>query len=222
MLFTAHTENEICATTVLDNSETFETHTIRIRHVNGASCVFGLVWDKFDGTWSTVSTVPSENLHYQMVGRIKSLAPETARRASPTEIRRLFSEISRGNVLMITGAELSTKSGLWDYRRPGREMRRTPMHAQDFANNPISRKKYWAHSFAGYKVFAGAVPNLAHYAQDDLYQYRPEQLSAHITQNADDLLQRAGAVPKALIELHGTMAHITCGACGAEESRAAF
>ena len=157
-----------------------------------------------------------------MVARIKSLAPEAARRASPNEIRRLVSELSRGNVLVITGAGLSTESGLRDYRSPGREMRRRPMHAQDFANNPISRQKYWARSFAGYEVLGDAAPNRAHYALADLHRYRPDQFSAHITQNVDGLLQRAGAAPKTLIELHGTLAHITCGACGAEESRAAF
>ena len=53
-----------------------------------------------------------QNLHKQMVASFKSLAPEAARRASPNEIRRLVSELSRGNVLVITGAGLSTESGL--------------------------------------------------------------------------------------------------------------
>ncbi len=157
-----------------------------------------------------------------MAMRLKSLAPEAARRASPNEIRQLVSELSRGNVLIITGAGLSTESGLRDYRSPGREMRRTPMHAQDFANNASSRRKYWARSFAGYEVMGDAAPNRAHYALAELHRHRPHQFGAHITQNVDGLLQRAGATPKTLIELHGTLAHVRCGACGATESRAAF
>ena len=103
------------------------------------------------------------------MARIKSLAPEAARTASPNDIRQLVSELSRGIVLVITGAGLSTDSGLCDNCRPGREMRRTPVHAQDFANNPISRQNYWSISFEGYKVLGDAAPNRAHYALDNLY-----------------------------------------------------
>ena len=124
--------------------------------------------------------------------------------------------------MVITGAGFSTESGLCDYRSPGREMRRTPMHARDFANNSISRQNYWTRSFAGYKVLGNAAPNRGHYTLADLYRYRPDQSSAHIMQNVDGLLQRAGTSPKALIELHGTLGHINCGACGDEESSAIF
>ena len=118
-----------------------------------------------------------------MAARIKSLASEAARKESPNEIRRLVSELSYGNVLVVTGAELSTESGLCDYRSPRIEMRRTPMHEQDFANNPISGQKYWARSFAGYKVSGHAAPNRAHYAQADLYRCRPDQFSARMYRN---------------------------------------
>ena len=62
-----------------------------------------------------------------------------------------------------------------------------------------------------------AAINRADYALTGLHRYRPEQFSAHITQNVNGLLQGAGAAPKTLIELHGTLAHITFGPCGAKE-----
>ena len=64
------------------------------------------------------------------------------------------------------------------------------------------------------------APNRAHYALADSYRYRPGQFSGYIMQNVDGLLPCVGIVPKTLIELHGTSAHITCGAFGAEESSA--
>ena len=75
-----------------------------------------------------------------MVERIKLVAPEAARRASPNEILWLFSELSSGNVLVITGTGLPTESRIHDDRIPEREMRRIPMHAQDFTSNPNQDK----------------------------------------------------------------------------------
>lgn len=135
------------------------------------------------------------------------------------EIRSLCVALLRGNVTLLSGAGLSTESGLRDYRSPGRELRRTPMTATEFMGSAESRKRYWARSFAGYDALATATPNRAHIALAALHGAHGDQFRAHVTQNVDGLLQRAGAVPSTLVELHGGLSHAVCDECGALEPR---
>lgn len=146
------------------------------------------------------------------------LLPQGAPLATYSEIRALSSALSRGKVTILSGAGLSTESGLRDYRSPGRELRRKPMTASEFASSATNRKRYWARSFSGYDSLASARPNRAHRALALLH--RNENFGQHVTQNVDGLLQLAGAPLQSLIELHGSLSHAACEKCGASEHRA--
>ena len=112
----------------------------------------------------------------------------------------------RGRPLVVlTGAGLSTDSGIPDYRGPG-SVARTPMTYQEFRSGPAARQRYWARSHLGWSRMRRAVPNAGHLA---LARLAPELL---ITQNVDGLHERAGT-PR-LVALHGRIADVVCLDCG--------
>lgn len=96
------------------------------------------------------------------------------------------------------------------------------MSASQFAGSAKARRRYWARSYFGYEHYGQAAPNRAHQALAALHNNLPSQFPTHITQNVDNLLQRAGGRPNQLIELHGTLAHVVCNECGAQEHRPLF
>jgi NAD-dependent SIR2 family protein deacetylase len=121
-----------------------------------------------------------------------------------------------GNVVVLTGAGLSTDSGIPDYRGPTGSLRRhAPMTYQAFVGDPIARHRYWARSYLGWRQIASARPNAGHHAVADLQA--SGRLSGIITQNVDGLHQAAGA--RDVIELHGGLDRVICLGCGAAESR---
>ncbi len=122
-------------------------------------------------------------------------------------------------LLVLTGAGLSTPSGIPDYRdRAGRWKHPRPLLYQDFVSRRAARCRYWARSLAGWGPFAAARPNPGHRALAALEA--AGRVAALITQNVDGLHQRAGS--RRVIELHGSLARVRCLACGAWGSRAAF
>lgn len=123
--------------------------------------------------------------------------------------------IAGGNVLVLSGAGLSTESGIPDYRGPtGRARRAEPMTYQTFRGSAAARRRYWARSYQGWRHIARAAPNAGHDAVAGL-QSRG-LLSGIITQNVDGLHQAAGA--QEVIELHGSLDRVVCLDCG-ERSR---
>lgn len=114
-------------------------------------------------------------------------------------------------LVVLTGAGLSTDSGIPDYRGPGAPDR-TPMTYQEFVSGPAARQRYWARSHLGWGRMGGAEPNPGHRA---LARLAPELL---ITQNVDGLHERAGT-PR-LVALHGRIADVVCLDCRAGSSRA--
>ncbi|MBB3043034.1 Sir2 family NAD-dependent protein deacetylase [Nocardioides soli] len=116
-------------------------------------------------------------------------------------------------LVVLTGAGLSTDSGIPDYRGPGAPDR-TPMTYQEFVSGPAARQRYWARSHLGWGRMGGAEPNPGHRA---LARLAPELL---ITQNVDGLHERAGT-PR-LVALHGRIADVVCLDCRAGSSRAAL
>ncbi|GAB3609616.1 MULTISPECIES: SIR2 family protein [Humibacter] len=112
-------------------------------------------------------------------------------------------------VAVLTGAGISTDSGIPDYRGEGAP-RRTPMSFSQFLADARSRKRYWAGSHLGYTRFSAAEPNAGHFALADLEA--AGVVSGVITQNVDGLHTRAGS--RRVVPLHGTMDRVLCLRCG--------
>ena len=112
--------------------------------------------------------------------------------AADAEVGRLADLVAAGDVMVLSGAGLSTESGIPDYRGPTGALRRgLPMTYQTFTGDPVARQRYWARSQLGWRVIARAVPNAGHRAVAAL-QHRG-LLSAVVTQNVDGLHQAGGA-----------------------------
>ena len=117
---------------------------------------------------------------------------------------------------MLSGAGLSTESGIPDYRGPtGLARPASPMTYQVFVGEAAARRRYWARSYLGWRQIALARPNAGHHAVADLQ--RAGLIDGIITQNVDGLHQAAGAT--GVIELHGGLTHVICLSCGVPESR---
>ncbi|WP_432476549.1 Sir2 family NAD-dependent protein deacetylase [Nocardioides sp. GXQ0305] len=117
----------------------------------------------------------------------------------------------RGRPLVVlTGAGLSTDSGIPDYRGPGTP-RRQPMTYQQFVSGPEARQRYWARVHTGFGRFSEAAPNPGHRA---LATLDPELL---ITQNVDGLHEAAGS--RHLVALHGRLSDVVCLDCRRTSAR---
>ncbi|MGW0103581.1 NAD-dependent protein deacetylase [Nocardia sp. NPDC003354] len=119
--------------------------------------------------------------------------------------------VAAGDVVVLSGAGLSTESGIPDYRGPsGASRRHTPMTYQEFTRDPLARRRYWARSHLGWQTIARAAPNEGHRAVARLQA--AGLLGGIITQNVDGLHTAAGAT--GVIELHGRLDEVTCLDCG--------
>ncbi len=120
-------------------------------------------------------------------------------------------------LFVLTGAGISTDSGIPGYRdAQGQWQRSPPVTLQAFLGSHAARQRYWARSMVGWPVAAQAQPNAAHVAVAELG--RRGHLAALVTQNVDGLHQRAGT--DGAIELHGSLREAVCLACGARHDRA--
>lgn len=134
-----------------------------------------------------------------------------------TGISRLTERVAGGGVLVLSGAGLSTESGIPDYRGPtGRARAATPMTYQEFVGSAAARQRYWARSHTGWRTIMRAQPNAGHRAVADLQG--AGLLVGVITQNVDGLHQAAGA--REVIELHGGLDRVLCLDCGQRMTRA--
>jgi NAD-dependent SIR2 family protein deacetylase len=123
--------------------------------------------------------------------------------------------VADGGVLVLSGAGLSTESGIPDYRGEGGSLRKhTPMTYEEFTTSPAGRQRYWARSHVGWRTIARARPNAGHRAVTRLR----EKLSGVITQNVDGLHQAAGS--QEVVELHGGLDRVVCLGCGLLSPRA--
>jgi NAD-dependent SIR2 family protein deacetylase len=118
-----------------------------------------------------------------------------------------------GHAVVLTGAGLSTDSGIPDYRGPT-AIARSPMTFQEFTASPANQRRYWARSFVGWTRMAHAEPNAGHRALSIL---DPTLL---ITQNVDGLHERAGS--RRMVALHGRIADVVCLRCRRTLPREAF
>jgi NAD-dependent SIR2 family protein deacetylase len=118
--------------------------------------------------------------------------------------------VARGEVAVLTGAGISTESGIPDYRgETGRQRPATPMTYQEFTGSPASRQRYWARSHLGWRFITGVAPNDGHRAVANLQDQG--LLTGIVTQNVDGLHQAAGATD--VNELHGALDRVVCLSC---------
>ncbi|WP_460795851.1 Sir2 family NAD-dependent protein deacetylase [Microbacterium sp. GXF0217] len=113
-------------------------------------------------------------------------------------------------IALLTGAGISTDSGIPAYRGAGATTRADPMTAQRFLADESARRRYWIGGHLGWRAFAQAAPNAGHRALAEME--RDGLVSGVITQNVDGLHLRAGS--SHVIEVHGTMRRVLCLQCG--------
>ena len=133
--------------------------------------------------------------------------------------------------LILTGAGISTDSGIPDYRGPDGSLRHSrPMTYQEFLHDDAARHRYWARSFVGWRHMHEASPNPGH---EILARWNAAgRIAGIITQNVDGLHQRTQrqvdaqvgvqSPPSPVVALHGSMDEIECLVCGVKEDREAF
>ena len=121
-------------------------------------------------------------------------------------------------VVVLTGAGLSTASGIPDFRSPGgRWERYQPVLIQDFLASEESRREYWQYKGETWQVISAATPNPAHLALADLAAAGRVELL--VTQNVDGLHERSAFPTDRLINIHGTDSEVVCVGCAAREPR---
>lgn len=134
-----------------------------------------------------------------------------------SEVSELISMLRDRRPLVLTGAGVSTDSGIPDYRGPDSPSRR-PMTFQEFVSGPTMQQRYWARSHIGWQRMAGAEPNATHFT---LVRMQAEgSLSGLITQNVDGLHEHAGH--REVVDLHGRIDRVICLNCRDVSTRQAL
>ena len=153
------------------------------------------------------------------VRQLRSLAP-AAPALAESELAALVAHVRGASRLAcITGAGISTHSGIPDYRSPRGSYSRghKPMTHQEFVKSAANRQRYWARSFVGWQYFSRARPNPAHDALAAL-EAAGWLRGGLITQNVDGLHMQAGS--RQCLHLHGRIDTVECQQCGALSPRA--
>lgn len=132
-----------------------------------------------------------------------------AEEATSEQVAAAIAALSGRRLAILTGAGVSTDSGIPDYRGKGAPTR-TPMTVEQYLASDEARRRYWVGSHLGWQAFAAAAPNPGHLALATLE--KRGLVSGVITQNVDGLHVRAGS--RRVVELHGTMRRIFCTHCG--------
>lgn len=171
------------------------------------------------------------NLHYQCVTLTNNLGE--SRRSSRfvpacedvevSQLNKLQEFITTHDKLFIlTGAGISTESGIPDYRSEGVGLYATstnrPVQYIDFLKKPHLRQRYWARNFIGWPRFSSFQPNCSHYTLSDWE--RKQKVHWLVTQNVDALHYKAGT--QCLTELHGSAHRVHCLSCSFKISRHTF
>ena len=145
--------------------------------------------------------------------------------SAPLEIGKLvllhsFLTQHTGGVFVLTGAGVSTESGIPDYRSEGvglyARSKRRPMAYADFLRHESNRKRYWARSYVGWSIYRRYEPNLTHRILSHL-ERRENMFHWLVTQNVDALHLKAGSLK--VTELHGSLHRVVCLTCCGTTSR---
>ncbi len=131
------------------------------------------------------------------------------------EVHRAVTLLDGRRLVVLSGAGLSTDSGIPDYRGPDAPPRR-PMTYDEFVSGPDARQRYWARSHVGWRRMSRAAPNDGHRAVAGLES--AGVVTTVITQNVDGLHQAAGSTE--VVDLHGRLSRVVCLCCGDLSSRA--
>lgn len=137
--------------------------------------------------------------------------------ATESALDRAAELLAGRRLAVLTGAGISTDSGIPDYRGRGTPVR-TPMSYQQFVASEPFRQRYWAGSHLGWRRFQGARPNAGHLAITDLEA--AGLACGVVTQNVDDLHLKAGT--RRVVDLHGSMHSVSCLTCGQTFDRGAI
>ena len=143
-------------------------------------------------------------------------AAAVAQGSSPALLDQAAALLS-GSIAVLTGAGISTDSGIPDYRGQGAP-KRSPMTIQQFLSGESFRQRYWAGSYLGWARFTSALPNAGHLALADLEE--GGRLLGVVTQNVDGLHGRAGS--RHVVEVHGSVDRVVCLTCGQLFARASI
>ena len=146
-----------------------------------------------------------------------SLPPVTPAEPARNELevlQEIHGVLAGKRFALLTGAGLSTDSGIPDYRGPGAAPR-APMTYQEFIGSPDNRQRYWARNHIGWSHLRRADPNDGHTAVARMEQRG--LLTGLITQNVDRLHEDAGS--RNVVDLHGRFDRVVCLACGRSYSR---
>lgn len=135
-------------------------------------------------------------------------AEQIAESADADQLDRA-AELLSGTVAVLTGAGISTDSGIPDYRGEGAP-KRSPMTIQQFLAGESFRRRYWAGSYLGWARFVAAEPNGGHRALADLEA--AGRVQGVVTQNVDGLHGKAGS--RHVVEVHGSVDRVVCLRCG--------
>ena len=131
------------------------------------------------------------------------------------DVARAVDLLAAGPFVALTGAGISTDSGIPDYRGPGAPARR-PMTYQVLVSGRAAQQRYWARAHVGWTRMEGARPNAGHHAVAQLEAHGA--LDLLVTQNVDGLHESAGS--QRMCALHGRIADVVCLSCGQQSSRA--
>lgn len=119
-------------------------------------------------------------------------------------------DLLRGRrIALLTGAGISTDSGIPAYRGEGARTRADPMTGQRYLSDESARRRYWVGGHLGWRAFAAAEPNRGHIALAEME--RDGIVTGIVTQNVDGLHLRAGSAR--VVEVHGTMRRVRCLQC---------
>lgn len=137
--------------------------------------------------------------------------------AAVVDLARVIGSVRQ--IVVFTGAGISTESGIPDFRSPrGIWSKYQPLTIQEFVASESARRRYWQYKREAWPELAAALPNAGHRAIAQLERLR--KLQALITQNIDGLHERAGNSRELILELHGTERWVLCLNCDARHDRA--
>lgn len=158
--------------------------------------------------------------HHSAIRSMQRIVEQQAPASPEAEARAGVQQmLAAGRVLVVTGAGVSTDSGIPDYRGPqGSLQRHRPMTFQEFRYRPEARQRYWARGYVGWRHMDKAEPNQIHRR---LVQWEESgKINGIITQNVDGLHQQAGS--HRVIPVHGDLSIVRCLDCGNSENRNDF
>jgi NAD-dependent SIR2 family protein deacetylase len=144
-----------------------------------------------------------------VIAQLDSAASDLLDARLEAQVQQAVDVLRGRTVVVLTGAGVSTDSGIPDYRGEGAPVR-TPMTFDHFRADEAGRRRYWAGSHLGWRHFSAAQPNAGHLALAQLE--RAGIVNGIITQNVDGLHLRAGS--RRVVDIHGSMDRVRCLHCG--------